>query len=676
MADIDNKLGAARNLGILNASSIRRSDRVGRTDLDDLRRFRLGERRSLNLSLSRITRGANVDVEVYAAKPPLNQVLGSIGGKDFRRLSATERNDNLQLVAASRQSGNQDEALTIASLNPGVYFVRVLRQTGDTPYLLSLADAPVDTSAPTARLRATAPTRGSSTHNFTVTYRDNVAVDVSSLDNRDILVTGPDGFRQSARRIAVNSSSNGATRSATYQLRAPGEAWDSTDNGIYNIFLRSNQVKDTSSNFAASGLLGSFQTNIVDLPSTDRNPPTASLNATRLNQEGRSTYDFTVTYRDANDIAISTINSANIVVTGPRGFNQSATYVGSSNGTSTRSVTYRVTAPTGTWSLSENGTYEVKLQPNEVSDVYGNFARASTLGTFQVAAPIRRLDFSGSSNSPQSKDYTFDIDFSTGLVSQFGLTILPDGSGNPGADRLTLAPAQIRFSNDINGFISNFLPGTDYYERSRYGDYADFLDDAQWVFSSRFNNFTGSMTYSYNTLIFAVKTSRSDYANPLSLLSEALDGEDPNISVSVLFTNDYMSNDLELTAGPTATFDFLNSPISGSSTYDFSVTYNDNSTIDVSSLDDNDIRVEGPNDFKQFPKLISVDNNADGSPRKATYRITAPGGIWDVSDEGNYELYLEDGQVKDVLGNHGTYEFATFEYSEPDVHSLLQSESL
>ncbi|MBD1866885.1 hypothetical protein H6F95_06135 [Cyanobacteria bacterium FACHB-471] len=402
MADVDNKLGAARNLGILNASSIRRSDRVGRTDLDDLRRFRLGERRSLNLSLSRITRGANVDVEVYAAKPPLNQVLGSIGGKDFRRLSATERNDNLQLVAASRQSGNQDEALTIASLNPGVYFVRVLRRTGDTPYLLSLADAPVDTSAPTARLRATAPTRGSSTHNFTVTYRDNVAVDVSSLDNRDILVTGPDGFRQSARRIAVNSSSNGATRSATYQLRAPGEAWDSTDNGIYNIFLRSNQVKDTSSNFAASGLLGSFQTNIVDLPSTDRNPPTASLSANNLIDRDSNTYDFTITYSDDVAININSIDSTDVQVVGQYGYNQLANRVAinTNDDRSSCTVTYRVTAPGGTWDSGDNGSYRIVLQPDQVSDTSGKVVATSTLGDFLVDLPRRSLRFSGGSNGP------------------------------------------------------------------------------------------------------------------------------------------------------------------------------------------------------------------------------------------------------------------------------------
>jgi hypothetical protein len=40
MPDRDNKLGKAKNLGLLGSSSLSKGDRLGPIDLDDLYRFR------------------------------------------------------------------------------------------------------------------------------------------------------------------------------------------------------------------------------------------------------------------------------------------------------------------------------------------------------------------------------------------------------------------------------------------------------------------------------------------------------------------------------------------------------------------------------------------------------------------------------------------------------------
>ncbi|MEL6263666.1 MAG: DUF4347 domain-containing protein [Cyanobacteria bacterium J06626_6] len=104
------------------------------------------------------------------------------------------------------------------------------------------------------------------------------------------------------------------------------------------------------------------------------------------------------------------------------------------------------------------------------------------------------------------------------------------------------------------------------------------------------------------------------------------------------------------TAAPTATLSASNVTDAASS-YDFTVTYSDSTAVDTSSIDNGDIRVSGPGGFSQAATLVSVNNNSDGSPRTATYRMTPPGGSWDTSDNGSYAIALNNNQVQDTLGN-------------------------
>ena len=122
-----------------------------------------------------------------------------------------------------------------------------------------------DTVPPTSIL-STAPnisTAGGIDQTFTVTYTDNVAINIATIDSNDIQVTGANNFSQAARFVTVNLSSNGTPRTATYSITAPGGTWDAKDNGTYTVALQANQVKDTSNIAAAAAALGSFT---VDVP--------------------------------------------------------------------------------------------------------------------------------------------------------------------------------------------------------------------------------------------------------------------------------------------------------------------------------------------------------------------------------------------------------------------------
>ncbi len=114
-------------------------------------------------------------------------------------------------------------------------------------------------------------TAGSTIYQFTVTYTDNAAINVASLDNSDILVSklGGFAFSSNATLINVDNAANGTPRVATYQIAVPGGSWDFADNGTYQINLRAGQVRDASGNAAVPKLLGSFNVTIPEPVSQD-----------------------------------------------------------------------------------------------------------------------------------------------------------------------------------------------------------------------------------------------------------------------------------------------------------------------------------------------------------------------------------------------------------------------
>ena len=83
---------------------------------------------------------------------------------------------------------------------------------------------------------------------------------------------------------------------------------------------------------------------------------------------------------------VSSFGNGDIRVTGPDGFEATATFVSAdstTNGTP-RTATYAIAAPGGSWNSADNGTYTVLLNSSGVRDAEGMYAPAQTLGTFKV----------------------------------------------------------------------------------------------------------------------------------------------------------------------------------------------------------------------------------------------------------------------------------------------------
>jgi hypothetical protein len=114
--------------------------------------------------------------------------------------------------------------------------------------------------------------------------------------------------------------------------------------------------------------------------------PRATLIASDLTKAPHSsdTYAFGVKYDTA--VKASSLDSADLLVTGPNSFNQLATLVNlypAADGSNLIAF-YKFAPPGDRWDPNEAGTYSIHLQPNQVRDINGNAILAGSLGTFQI----------------------------------------------------------------------------------------------------------------------------------------------------------------------------------------------------------------------------------------------------------------------------------------------------
>jgi len=275
--------------------------------------------------------------------------------------------------------------------NNGVYTVNVLgdqlRDTAGNGAAAATATFTVaiptpDTTPPTAIVSAPAiTTPGGTNESVTVTYTDNVAINLASIAAGNITVAGPGGNLQ-VTGVQVSASSNGSPITAIYTVAAPGGMWEPADNGVYTVNVVAGGVKDTSSN----GVVSATGTFSVTATLPDTTPPSAQITAANITTAGAAAETITIVYTDNVAVKASTISASNISVTGPSGPLTVMSAQTSDGDGSPVLVTYTVAAPHGTWSSADNGSYTIALNANQVSDLAGNFANG-VLGSFSVNIP-------------------------------------------------------------------------------------------------------------------------------------------------------------------------------------------------------------------------------------------------------------------------------------------------
>jgi hypothetical protein len=111
---------------------------------------------------------------------------------------------------------------------------------------------------------------GGSTHMFKVAYRSPVQIDMTTLGDDDLVVTGPTGFRAAASFVVASDRRSGTYRVAAYRVAAPAGAWREADRGSYAVSLQEGAVKDALGRPVAARTLGAFQIRSTSGAGNDR----------------------------------------------------------------------------------------------------------------------------------------------------------------------------------------------------------------------------------------------------------------------------------------------------------------------------------------------------------------------------------------------------------------------
>ena len=105
-------------------------------------------------------------------------------------------------------------------------------------------------------------------YRFRINWRDDEAVDLSSIDNGDIKAIGPDGSVRKAYVVGADATGDSPNFVMNFKVAAPGGQWDAADNGTWTLRVLSNHVSDTDANRMRGRTLVTFTVNIPAAPAT------------------------------------------------------------------------------------------------------------------------------------------------------------------------------------------------------------------------------------------------------------------------------------------------------------------------------------------------------------------------------------------------------------------------
>jgi hypothetical protein len=160
----------------------------------------------------------------------------------------------------------------------------------------------------------------------------------------------------------------------------------------------------------------------------DTTPPSASAAVADVISPGVSNLSISVTYSDDSALRVATVGTGDILVTGPNSFSNLVELAGVdilTDGTP-RTATYSLNAPLGSWQASDNGVYQMALQPGEVTDIYGNALGTAYLGSFTVNVPTTQQAIVVETQNisvPESGTASFSVHLAAQPASPVTLTV-------------------------------------------------------------------------------------------------------------------------------------------------------------------------------------------------------------------------------------------------------------
>ena len=330
--------------------------------------------------------------------------------------------------------------------------------------------------------------------------------------------------------------------------------------------------------------------------------PTAGLESFDVNVLGGPGHAFIVHYTDDNGIDPRTLDSSDVRVTGPNGYDRPATLVSVDRaGTTTRAAIYTIAAPVGGWQEQDTGIYTVTAQSGQVGDLHGNYLPAGVIGRFWVRSDVEAPTATAVSPS----------------IAQGGAqthTIVVTYSDNLAVDASTIGAGDLLVSGP-NGFeafptlVSVDGPGDG---TPRVATYSFVTPDGSW-------DSADNGLYTVTLRPDAVRDT-SGNANPGGVLTKFV-VKVGGLPASVTTTR--------VAAGSVTS--------SGGTSHRFTVAYDgDGAAPDAAGTPQ--VQVTGPDSFNSAATVESIATTAGGRVKVVTYSVTAPEGSWDAGDNGRYTI--------------------------------------
>jgi hypothetical protein len=432
--------------------------------------------------------------------------------------------------------------------------------------------------------------------------------------------------------------------------------------GVYYLHVKNAGVASPTSSspsgYTSYGSIGQYFITGTVVASGTIIPPGATLAVTDINQSGIDAKQFTVTYTDNVAVNVSTIDGADIFVTGTNGYVRDVALVSvdvSSDG-SPRAATYSIVPPAGSfWSESDNGIYTIWMRTNAVRDIEGAAVPGGRLGEFRVAVP-HAIYFANMNVNP---GWTLESQW------QYGAPLYAAGTG------------------PTSGFT-----GTNIIGFNLSGNYPNRLDPA--YATTPLINCSASTTVtlrfrrwlrlrSADSAGIQVSTNGTTWMDVWSSSSSIADNSwqevqyalpawvagSPSVRLRWRLESNPAQNDIgwniddvEIlgdgnvdTAPPAATLSIANITSAGSPAHSLGVVYTDSSAVKIASLGSSNLVVTGPSGYSNTVEFIGVDLATDGTPRVASYSVPAPSGTWDATDNGTYQVTIQENQVTDTFNN-------------------------
>ena len=542
-------------------------------------------------------------------------------GSDLMR---TYEFDLTGYVLAARRGGDREVSVALKNPQPTDFFTRVL--SGEFPGGEPVLVITEGTDAPPPLPRVTAPditSGGGSSYSFDVDY-SGAGLSAGDVGTDDVTVL--DSAGRAVAVTGVTTTARGNALTARYEIAAPGGGWDSADNGVYRVTVKTGGVSGAGG--ASVGALSEFRVAVGDNAA-----PTVSI-APVIPKAGETTFAFTATFTDDVAIDPATINLNNFEVDAPNGTGLGFTRVTPDRDEPSRTIvaTYATEAPGGPdnigWRPEFDGTWDIILRDNQVRDTAGNGVARSTqsfevnLGSTDSTGPAATISAdeitsAGGTSQTIRVDYTDPAGFD---MSSFGTTdiTVAGPSGALDVTSVALAPGSTQTTRGVLYTVA--APGGTW-DAADAGTYTVSLDAGE------------------------VKDASGNVAAPVTgtfgVQPVGPDRQGPDGSVQVADVT---------SAG--------NDPIT------VTVTYTDDVAVDPSSVDSTDLTVSGAGGDLDVTGA-AVRPGAGGSTTVVDYTVAPPSGGFAAGANGQYTVTVAGGAVRDTAGNPGTSVSANFNVNVP-----------